>query len=304
MERVGFSPKAVGRVASCSTSVFLFRHVTRNVYRHRVNCCNHRLCAVCLRNRVKMKVVDTLRAIPAATRRHRFVTLTQRSLASESLRESIRRLKKSFRALRAKSVWANAVLGGVSILEATHKPGRGWHAHFHCIVDADWIDEDALSREWLVATGDSYVVRVRDVRDPKDLSTYLAAYLAKGLPDELERSSASLDDLCDGLRGTNFVRWLGAWKGAAVQAKAADETRQRRRQLEPYSPADWVFVGELNTLILRAQNGCDRSQEILDECGFGPVQATLLSGVGPMSAARSPPTRRAAHEYFRWSVAG
>lgn len=58
---------------------------------------------------------------------------------------------------------------------------RGWHVHFHAIIDADFIDQDKLSREWAKLNDqDIAVVRVYDVRG-KDYVAEACRYVADGM---------------------------------------------------------------------------------------------------------------------------
>lgn len=48
---------------------------------------------------------------------------------------------------------------------ATETIARGWHVHFHIIVDADFVDREKLEQEWSRLRGQSMsIVRVYDVR--------------------------------------------------------------------------------------------------------------------------------------------
>lgn len=60
--------------------------------------------------------------------------------------------------------------GAVGSYEFTER-GNGWHPHVHIIAlvnPKDTISQQALSQEWLKATGDSFIVDVRPIGDPDD----------------------------------------------------------------------------------------------------------------------------------------
>jgi hypothetical protein len=69
--------------------------------------------------------------------------------------------------------------GGFYSLEVTNE-GRGWHLHFHILVDARYIDERLLSAEWNAATdGRGRIVKVSDCRR-KDYLAEVTKYAVKG----------------------------------------------------------------------------------------------------------------------------
>jgi len=62
------------------------------------------------------------------------------------------------------------IKGAVGSYEFTNK-GNGWHPHVHIIAlvnREDTISKEALSQEWLKASGDSFIVDVRPIEDKND----------------------------------------------------------------------------------------------------------------------------------------
>lgn len=58
---------------------------------------------------------------------------------------------------------------------------RGWHIHFHVIVDADFIDRDELEKQWAKLRGqDEAIVRVYDVRG-RDYTAEACKYVCDGV---------------------------------------------------------------------------------------------------------------------------
>ncbi|MDD3183174.1 MAG: protein rep [Alphaproteobacteria bacterium] len=54
------------------------------------------------------------------------------------------------------------IAGAVGSYEISYSEKHGWHPHLHIVVFlTDWIDQKALSEEWLAITGDSKIVDVR-----------------------------------------------------------------------------------------------------------------------------------------------
>jgi hypothetical protein len=64
-------------------------------------------------------------------------------------------------------------------MEITNE-GRGWHIHFHLLIDARWIDASLLAQEWCSVTdGSGKIVKVKDARASEYLAE-LVKYIAKG----------------------------------------------------------------------------------------------------------------------------
>jgi len=60
--------------------------------------------------------------------------------------QQIRQAKSALTKLRHRKI-ARFWRGGTWSLEITNS-GNGWHLHFHLLIDADWIDLDALRAAW------------------------------------------------------------------------------------------------------------------------------------------------------------
>ena len=92
--------------------------------------------------------------------------------------EALRNAKACLRKLRHRKFCDNWQAGMWS-LEITQK-GKGWHLHFHLLVEAKWIDQTELSRQWRSITADqSYIVHVQDCRG-QDYLNEVAKYVCKG----------------------------------------------------------------------------------------------------------------------------
>jgi diadenosine tetraphosphate (Ap4A) HIT family hydrolase len=81
-----------------------------------------------------------------------FITLTLQA-KKETLRQMLDRLIRSFRRLRTRAIWKNAVDGAVFVIEVKKGSGsRKWHAHMHIIARGAFIPQADLSRAWKVAS--------------------------------------------------------------------------------------------------------------------------------------------------------
>jgi hypothetical protein len=106
---------------------------------------------------------------------------------------------KSFLTKLRRSKFAKDWRGGCWSLEITNE-GRGWHIHFHLLIDADWIDAKDLAKQWHKSTnGAGFIVKVKDARK-EDYLKELVKYCVKGTelarwnPDDLAMFVAALQD--------------------------------------------------------------------------------------------------------------
>jgi hypothetical protein len=92
-------------------------------------------------------------------------------------RDSWDRNSQNLRDLQ-RSVCFQNVRGGCASTEVTNK-SRGWHLHNHLLVDADWIDTEAVARRWAQIVGQRFcIVRAYDAR-AKDYRKEVAKYVVK-----------------------------------------------------------------------------------------------------------------------------
>jgi len=69
--------------------------------------------------------------------------------------------------------------GGFYSIEIT-KEDKGWHLHFHLLVDSDYISQTLLSEAWQrITLGFSYIVKVKDCRQD-DYLREVTKYAVKG----------------------------------------------------------------------------------------------------------------------------
>lgn len=146
-------------------------------------------------------VVLTLRNVPDLTRAH------------------VKEAKKWLAALRRRK-FCRPWRGGFYSIEVTNE-GRGWHLHFHLLVDCRWIDAGQLAVEWNKTTaGGGHIVKVKDARGHDYLRevtkyTVKGSQLAAWTPDQVR----TFVEVFDGVRTfgvfgtlygarTEFAEWL------------------------------------------------------------------------------------------------
>ena len=111
-------------------------------------------------------------------KRPKFLTLTLKQ-SNDELSVSVHRIKEAFRRLRSNRVWKELVKGGFWILEIKrNSESAAWNVHLHAIVDAAYLPQEWLSKQWLRYTRDSYVVDIR--RAKPSITRYLSKYVTKG----------------------------------------------------------------------------------------------------------------------------
>jgi hypothetical protein len=105
------------------------------------------------------------------------VVLTIRN--SESLtRTRVHFIKTAFARLR-KTTFAQAWNGGLWSLEVTNE-SKGWHLHQHALIDAAWIDQPELARQWAKQVRQDFaIVKVKDARERNYLAEVIK-YTTKG----------------------------------------------------------------------------------------------------------------------------
>jgi hypothetical protein len=111
----------------------------------------------------------------------------------------------SFRKLRQRKYWKNAVDGGAYVVEIT-KGWKGWHVHIHALIVSYYIPSNVLSDLWYQCSP-GFIVKIKLVKH-NHCAGYLTKYLSKGaVPmEEQEVASASL-------KGSRLFQPFGSWQG-------------------------------------------------------------------------------------------
>lgn len=120
-------------------------------------------------------------------------------------RSYVQKLKRSFSLLRRSPVFRN-VSGGFYRIEITNEL-RGWHVHFHILVDARWVDSGELARGWAKRVGQDFaIVKVKDCR-ADDYKRELTKYLCK--PSSLDKFTG--EEFAMFIRAFTGVRTFGVF---------------------------------------------------------------------------------------------
>ena len=200
--------------------------------------CHDRFCIPCARSR-SLTIQDNLSTHLNAPP-YRFLTLTLRR-RHDPLAVTIDRLLRSFRRLRSRLLWRERVRGGVAFLEITRgSTGTTWHVHLHAILDGSYIPQPSLSATWKDITGDSPIVDIRLVREPRAALKYLAKYVTKPFGASVTSNRLHLQELILALADRKLLYAFGTWHRFNLLAK-------------PHDP-DWKVIGHV-TDFLHAWNG-------------------------------------------------
>ena len=167
--------------------------------------CGSRVCPHCRRKwfgyhfNALYKLVKTWPVIHS-------MTLTVRNIPdAEFGRSCVKEIRANFSRLRA--VFAKQIAGGFYVVQATNK-GKGWHLHLHIIFNGEFIKQEKISAAWEKITGGSYIVDVRDVKNPKKALQYLLADFS-GAPRIRPEDCDTYDAV---FKGSRLVQPFGAYR--------------------------------------------------------------------------------------------
>ena len=138
--------------------------------------CGDRTCGVC-RFKEFFRLSKGHRQSLLAMREPKFLTLTLKR-QDQPTRETVLWLLECFKKLMRRKFYRERIRGGLRFIEIVNKTGEGWHIHLHVILDAAYLPQKKLSRDWLDITGNSYVVDIR-AKTPKNMLNYMLEYLKK-----------------------------------------------------------------------------------------------------------------------------
>lgn len=132
------------------------------------------------------------------------LVLTVRN-TSDLTQEYIKFLKAQLSKLR-RSKCFRSVKGGFYSMEVTNE-GRGWHVHFHLLIDSPWLCMPDVSEQWGKLNGQDFaIVKIKDCRGA-DYLKEVTKYAVKG--SELARWTA--EDIATFITTFDGVRFFGVF---------------------------------------------------------------------------------------------
>jgi hypothetical protein len=176
-------------------------------------------------------------------REARFMVLTVKSRTAP-LAQQLADMRSAFGKLRRKRQWKDYVEGGVYTVEVTRNETTGlWHPHVHAIYQGKYFPQRLLRKLWHDITGDSDVVWLSPVDDPKAAADELSKYIGKPQRSEAWPNQA----IRDYARSTNGTRMVGAF-GCCYPCRVQD------RDPMPADSPD-TYTVPLSRLVTRASQG-------------------------------------------------
>lgn len=132
------------------------------------------------------------------------LVLTVRN-TSDLTQEYVKFLKTQLAKLRRSKVF-KAVKGGFYSMEVTNE-GRGWHVHFHLLIDAPWLCMPDVSEAWGRLNGQDFaIVKIKDCRGA-DYLKEVTKYAVKGS----ELASWKPQDIATFISTFDGVRFFGVF---------------------------------------------------------------------------------------------
>lgn len=217
--------------------------------------CHDRFCVPCAGAR-SGRIRDSLLRHMYQRENMSLVTLTLK--ASEApLREVLDRITRAFRSLRNKPLWKKSVKGGAAIIEVKLGEGSGqWHAHFHVLAEATYLDQRKLSSVWAAITGDSHIVDIRRVGAKSGAIQYITKYVCKAADASIVGSPKHLEEAIVAFHGRRLVTTFASWRGIALMEKDDDPPESE------FTP-EWRSEGPLDDFVRRAAAGDVEAARVL-----------------------------------------
>jgi hypothetical protein len=144
-----------------------------------------------------------------AIKRPKLLTLTLRNVPTLT-RKYIRGLRKSFTKLMHRKWYKERVRGGLQTIEIVNK-GNGWHVHMHVLLDAEYLPQKKIAKDWLEITGDSFMVDIREAGTVKEGLKYCLKYLSKA-----PVLSGHEEEYREAVKGLRLVQPFGSLYGDLV----------------------------------------------------------------------------------------
>lgn len=138
--------------------------------------CSNRFCPNCAW-RIAAKRRELITAITKQIYEVKHVVLTQRNFYKD-LTGEIRKSRANLAKIRRQKFWGR-VTGGCASLELTNEE-KGWHLHWHVLVQSQFVDAQKLAVAWGKLVGQDYaIVKVLPVGE-KSYVHETCKYVAKG----------------------------------------------------------------------------------------------------------------------------
>jgi len=219
----------------CRTGAWFARNKISGKVRVLSSSCKLRWCPMCSATR-RWHLTNQVSKWLSNAKAPKFLTLTVQHKA-EPLDSQIQHLYESFRRYRRLNILKRNVAGGVWFFQIKKSDNDGlWHPHLHCVIDSPWIDKYALSAAWEVASRDSKIINIKEIRDAETMAEYVARYAAR---PSILATLKHVDrlELISCLHGRRLVGTWGTARSISL------------RPCKPPDSADWQNVGSFKLVI-------------------------------------------------------
>lgn len=163
---------------TCRSNAWYAIHLQTGGVRILSDACRLRWCPICSKSRSRV-IVSNLEPWLRSCKSPKFLTLTMRH-TNDDLDYQIIRLYACFRELRRRCYIKDNIRGGVWFFQVKRTAdGMQWHPHLHCALDAEYMPHRVLKQLWKEVTGDSDIVDIRVIHNPKKAAEYIARYAAR-----------------------------------------------------------------------------------------------------------------------------
>lgn len=220
-------------IYGCSTTLLQTEKKITTTY------CNNRWCLVCNRIRTA-KMINAYMPVFEEMKDKIFLTLTIPNVKEEHLRESIKKMTKTFRIIQK---YTKAK--GLRKLECTYNPIRDdYHPHFHFIVENEAQAQEILL-EWLKRYPNSNKA-AQDIRKCTDATVYeLFKYFTKIIVKDKNIYIKELDVIFQSMRNLRVYQSFGGIKSVKEEiediiAEEYDYLLTKNEAIWHWFECDWV----------------------------------------------------------------
>jgi len=192
-----------GKMSECHT-IETFKRCTgcRKVTKF-FNRCEQFFCPVCA-PRLSRERQQSIEWWTKQVQQPKHLVLTVRN-TSDLTQEYVKFLKRQLASLRRLKVFSS-VKGGFYSMEVTNE-GRGWHVHFHLLIETPWLNMRDISEQWGRLVGQDFaIVKIKDCRGEAYLKE-VTKYAVKGS----ELASWSPEDIATFIKTFKGVRFFGVF---------------------------------------------------------------------------------------------
>jgi hypothetical protein len=214
LESAGESTFALDRFAQCGSGCVVEMTGNGDKVRLKACYCHSKHCEPCMRSKGN-KIAGNLRDRLSleANGRYRFITLTLKH-RPQPLAMQIKRLYQAFKKMRNYREWKESQHGGAAMLEVKYEAQTGfWHPHLHLVSEGNFLHKRELSAMWKQATGDSYIVDIRQMKDSKEVAHYVTKYISKGTSPTVWEIASVAQEWILATKGVRTMLTYGTWRG-------------------------------------------------------------------------------------------